>query len=260
MVLDYKHENRISISDHTKVSYNNNTYFYPTIIIGKEYYNFIKVITEDTSRLQFPKFTINRSTLRSCFTVVICQLSRWRLLPTTQTMKKARDTGGRKEMKLSSLQWEKEPIPTCLNPSGSVTDVREEQSANALCPTWITVSGSVTERRLTHCRKALSPIIINFFGSMMEERAWQKANAWGPISVTASDSVTQVRPSHAWKTRIPTLVKLFGRVIEVREKQQLNASSPIWITVSGSDTEVRCSQSLKALPNCHQFGWEGDGS
>ena len=39
-------------------------------------YNFIKVITEETSRHQFPKFTINRRTLRSCFTVVNCQLSR----------------------------------------------------------------------------------------------------------------------------------------------------------------------------------------
>ena len=39
-------------------------------------YNFIKVITEETSRHQFPKFTINRRTLRSSFTVVTCQLSR----------------------------------------------------------------------------------------------------------------------------------------------------------------------------------------
>ena len=75
-------------------------------------YNFIKVITEDTSRHQFPKFTINRRTLRSSFTVVNCQLSRWRLFPTAQTMKKARDMGGRKEMELSWLQWDKEPIPT----------------------------------------------------------------------------------------------------------------------------------------------------
>ena len=58
---------------------------------------------ESTSRSSYPNSVMSLITLRNCLTVVSCQLTRLRLLPTAQTMK-AGGAGGQKVTDVSAAQ------------------------------------------------------------------------------------------------------------------------------------------------------------
>ena len=75
---------------------------------------------------------MSRSTLRDCFKVVSCQLTRLRLLPTAQAMK-AHDIRGRKTTVVSPVQSWKAQVPTLVKVYGSVREVLPSLSCYVLC-------------------------------------------------------------------------------------------------------------------------------
>ena len=79
--------------------------------------------------------------------MVTCQLSRLRLLPTTQAMN-AHDTRGRKTTEVSEMHFLNAQSPISIKLSGSARDVRQEQPWNACSAIEVKVFGSVTEARL----------------------------------------------------------------------------------------------------------------
>ena len=131
--------------------------------------------------------------------VVRCQLSRFRLLPTTQAMN------------------------TLRMRDRNATDVREVQHLNACEPRDVTVWGSVMELRPVQPVNAPAPIWVKFSLSVREVSPLQYWNAQLSTRVQVLGISSAVSCLHPWNADMPMDFNCRGSVREARPVQYRKA-------------------------------------